>query len=249
MFSLEHLNTLRSAEIDKIVTFFQPGARVLEIGAGTGQQALALAKRGIDIAAIEFLIPTMRRHACFRSSITTAGTSPSTMGPSISSSRRTSWSTFRTCTRQTAKSGGSYGRAVIACTSCPPTVGAFGPRSQRFLPHSSTPVRCRPHCCHAGFLDPASSRAWPAPGCRSSTILPHPSSKDAMANAAISSPNFGYFIQVGGGAPFAKTSSKLSAISPWDFSIPGTWLLGPDCPSLDGKSLQRCLEAPAISLR
>ena len=53
MFSLEHLNTLRSAEIDKIVTFFRPGARVLEIGAGTGQQALALAKRGIDIAAIE----------------------------------------------------------------------------------------------------------------------------------------------------------------------------------------------------
>ena len=53
MFSIEHLNTLRSAEIDKIVTFFRPGARVLEIGAGTGQQALDLAKRGIDIAAIE----------------------------------------------------------------------------------------------------------------------------------------------------------------------------------------------------
>lgn len=53
MFSIEHLHTLRTAEIDKIVAFFRPGARVLEIGAGTGHQALDLFRRGIDITAIE----------------------------------------------------------------------------------------------------------------------------------------------------------------------------------------------------
>jgi len=53
VFSIEHLHALRAAEIDKIVTFFRPGARVLEIGAGTGHQALDLFKRGIDITAIE----------------------------------------------------------------------------------------------------------------------------------------------------------------------------------------------------
>jgi SAM-dependent methyltransferase len=53
VFSIEHLHALRAAEIDKIITFFRPGARVLEIGAGTGHQALELFKRGIDISAIE----------------------------------------------------------------------------------------------------------------------------------------------------------------------------------------------------
>ncbi len=53
MFSIEHLHTLRTAEIEKIVTFFRPGALVLEVGAGTGHQALDLSERGINITAIE----------------------------------------------------------------------------------------------------------------------------------------------------------------------------------------------------
>ena len=53
MFSLEQLQVLRSAEIDKITTFFKSGARILELGAGTGQQARALAERGFEITAIE----------------------------------------------------------------------------------------------------------------------------------------------------------------------------------------------------
>ena len=53
MFSIEHLHALRTAEIEKIITFFRPGARVLEVGAGTGHQALDLSERGIDITAIE----------------------------------------------------------------------------------------------------------------------------------------------------------------------------------------------------
>ena len=53
MFSISHLNTLRKAEIDRIVTFFEPRARVLEIGAGTGEQSLELKRRGFDVTAIE----------------------------------------------------------------------------------------------------------------------------------------------------------------------------------------------------
>ena len=53
MFSLEHVHAVRAAEIEKIIPFFHPGARILEIGAGTGQQALTLMERGFDVLAIE----------------------------------------------------------------------------------------------------------------------------------------------------------------------------------------------------
>jgi SAM-dependent methyltransferase len=54
MFSVEHLNALRSAEIEKIVKHLRPAsARVLEVGAGTGQQALELSRRGFEVEAIE----------------------------------------------------------------------------------------------------------------------------------------------------------------------------------------------------
>jgi hypothetical protein len=39
--SLEHLDAIRVAEIDKIAAFFPAGARIREIGAGTGKQAQA----------------------------------------------------------------------------------------------------------------------------------------------------------------------------------------------------------------
>jgi ubiquinone/menaquinone biosynthesis C-methylase UbiE len=53
MFSIPHLNTLRKAEIDRIANFFTPGARILEIGAGTGEQAAELGRRGFEVIAIE----------------------------------------------------------------------------------------------------------------------------------------------------------------------------------------------------
>jgi len=53
MFTISHLNTLRNAEIDRVAAFFEPNARVLEIGAGTGEQALELKRRGFDVVAIE----------------------------------------------------------------------------------------------------------------------------------------------------------------------------------------------------
>jgi SAM-dependent methyltransferase len=53
VFSFEHLDALRSAEIDRVVPLFPPGVRVLELGAGTGAQALELRRRGFDVTAIE----------------------------------------------------------------------------------------------------------------------------------------------------------------------------------------------------
>jgi ubiquinone/menaquinone biosynthesis C-methylase UbiE len=51
--SLDHLDAIRLAEIDKIVPFLPPGARVLDLGAGTGKQALELERRGFEVTAIE----------------------------------------------------------------------------------------------------------------------------------------------------------------------------------------------------
>lgn len=53
MFSVEYLNQLRSWEIEEISKLFRPGARILEIGAGTGQQSAALSKMGFAVEAIE----------------------------------------------------------------------------------------------------------------------------------------------------------------------------------------------------
>jgi SAM-dependent methyltransferase len=53
MFSVEFLNQLRSAEVERIAAYLPSGARVLEIGAGTGRQAADLQSRGFHIEAIE----------------------------------------------------------------------------------------------------------------------------------------------------------------------------------------------------
>jgi SAM-dependent methyltransferase len=53
MFSVEHLNALRAAEIEHIAGFFRPKARVLEVGAGTGVQSRMLRERGFEVTAIE----------------------------------------------------------------------------------------------------------------------------------------------------------------------------------------------------
>jgi len=65
MFSLQHLETLRSAEIDRVAALFPGGAHVLEIGAGTGQQALELQRRGFDVTAIELATSEYGSHRVF----------------------------------------------------------------------------------------------------------------------------------------------------------------------------------------
>ena len=65
MFSYEHLDALRAAEIERVVPFFLAGARVLEIGAGTGKQALELRRRGFEVTAIEIADSNYATHRLF----------------------------------------------------------------------------------------------------------------------------------------------------------------------------------------
>jgi SAM-dependent methyltransferase len=65
MFSYEYLDVLRAAEIEKVIPFFPPGARVLEIGAGTGKQALELRRRGFEVTAIEMADSSYASHRLF----------------------------------------------------------------------------------------------------------------------------------------------------------------------------------------
>jgi len=53
MFNLEQLKQIRAAELEELVGFLRPGSRVLELGAGTGEQARTLADRGFDVVAVD----------------------------------------------------------------------------------------------------------------------------------------------------------------------------------------------------
>ena len=53
MFDIEHLNRLRGYELTRIIGHFRPGASILELGAGTGAQALALSKHGFTVSAVD----------------------------------------------------------------------------------------------------------------------------------------------------------------------------------------------------
>jgi SAM-dependent methyltransferase len=53
VFNMEALNAMRAGEIAEVLPLFRPGARILEIGAGTGQQAAEIARHGFAIDAIE----------------------------------------------------------------------------------------------------------------------------------------------------------------------------------------------------
>ena len=65
MFSYEHLDALRAAEIDKVVPFVPLGAHILEVGAGTGKQSLELLRRGFDVTAIEIADSSYAAHRVF----------------------------------------------------------------------------------------------------------------------------------------------------------------------------------------
>jgi ubiquinone/menaquinone biosynthesis C-methylase UbiE len=65
MFSIDLLHEIRDAEIDMIMARFPAGARILEIGAGTGRQALAIRNRGFEVEAIEIPDSNYREHQAF----------------------------------------------------------------------------------------------------------------------------------------------------------------------------------------
>lgn len=53
MYSMDTLNRIRAWELDRIARHFWSGAHILEIGAGTGQQALELSRRDFVVEAID----------------------------------------------------------------------------------------------------------------------------------------------------------------------------------------------------
>ena len=53
MYNLEFLNRIRAVEIEQLAKLIPAGSRVLEFGAGTGEQAKMLAERGFEVVAID----------------------------------------------------------------------------------------------------------------------------------------------------------------------------------------------------
>jgi SAM-dependent methyltransferase len=50
---LTYIDEIRAAELGAILPYLRHGMRILEIGAGSGRQALELSKRGFDVCAID----------------------------------------------------------------------------------------------------------------------------------------------------------------------------------------------------
>lgn len=65
MFDLEYLNELRAFEMERLLSYIPPGARVLEFGAGTGRQARFLADRGHDVVAVDLVQSNYADHLVF----------------------------------------------------------------------------------------------------------------------------------------------------------------------------------------
>lgn len=65
MSDLTYLNRLRVLEMEQLISLLPSGGRVLEFGAGTGQQARILADRGFDVVAVDIPNSTYARHRNF----------------------------------------------------------------------------------------------------------------------------------------------------------------------------------------
>ena len=65
MFSVDHLNDLRMLELESVLPYLPPKGRILEIGAGTGKQALALSERGLEVSAIDIPSSDYAEHRLF----------------------------------------------------------------------------------------------------------------------------------------------------------------------------------------
>jgi SAM-dependent methyltransferase len=65
MFSVEFLHVIRDHEIRTILPYLTPGARILEIGGGTGYQAKLLAARGFEVTAIDLPNSNYRDHKVY----------------------------------------------------------------------------------------------------------------------------------------------------------------------------------------
>jgi ubiquinone/menaquinone biosynthesis C-methylase UbiE len=65
MFNIEFLHIIRRHEIATISPYFPTGARILELGGGTGYQAKLLAERGIEVYSIDLPTTSYRTHQVY----------------------------------------------------------------------------------------------------------------------------------------------------------------------------------------
>lgn len=65
MFSIDFLHRLREAELAVVVRRLRPGARILEIGGGTGHQARLLSSRGFAVASVDLAASAYTAHRVF----------------------------------------------------------------------------------------------------------------------------------------------------------------------------------------
>jgi SAM-dependent methyltransferase len=65
VFSHQYLDEIRMLELEIVLPLFPPSARVLEVGGGTGRQALELSRRGFDVTAIDLTSSSYAAHRVF----------------------------------------------------------------------------------------------------------------------------------------------------------------------------------------
>ncbi len=60
------LERIRRAELDSVRRWFRPGARVLELGGGSGFQAAIVASWGCDIVSVDVASKPSPEHQAFQ---------------------------------------------------------------------------------------------------------------------------------------------------------------------------------------
>lgn len=65
MFSVDYLNEIRMLELESVLPYLPRKGRLLELGAGTGRQAQALAERGLEVEAIDIPSSDYFEHRLF----------------------------------------------------------------------------------------------------------------------------------------------------------------------------------------
>ena len=225
--SLDHLDAIRLAEIDKIVPFLPPGARVLDLGAGTGKQALELQRRGFDVTAIEIADSNYATQRVFPITDYDGRTIPladASVDVVFSSNvlEHVADLVAYAC-RNSSRAGA--GRQLSSRPSDPhmaaldhagdPTSRRSRFRYPRCRSFFRRQRRAPPNCSDCGKPGTA------LPGIRSASAFP-----DGTASAATSSPSCGCSIPAGGGGISATTALPSSRTSRWDCSTPAKCCLG-----------------------